>query len=160
VDLDVVALARVEVDVERAVRREQAGGPDEPRREEADVVVERVGVGQRADLLRPDSGARESVAIAVVVGHDAQRATALLAPGVERRVDVDDVEGAVGQAREDVEVVAVDEQVVGQDDGRRKLAGSDDLHAHDVMDTSGCGRVPAWPVPRCIRAAAWRRWCC
>ena len=113
-------------------------------REEADVVLERVGVGQRADLLRAVAPPREAGAIAVLVGHHAQRPAALLAPGVERRVDVDDVEGAVGQAREDVEVVAVDEQVVVERDPRRKLGGSDDLHAHDVMDTPGCGRVRQW----------------
>ena len=37
----------------------------------------------------------------------------------------------------------MDEQVVGQRHPRRKVGGSDDLHAHDVMDTPGCGRVPS-----------------
>ena len=140
-DLHVVALARVEVDVERAVLGEQAAGVAQARGEEADVVLERVGVGQRADLLRAVAPPLEAGAIPLVVGHDAQRPAALLVPGVERRVDVDDVERAVGQAWEDVEVVAVDEQVVVERHPRRKFGGSDELHAHDVMDTPGCGRV-------------------
>ena len=52
----------------------------------------------------------------------------------------------------------MDEQVVGQRHPRRKLGGSDELHAHDVMDTPGCGRVSPWHARRCMRAAGSRRW--
>ena len=157
-DLHVVALARVEVDVERAVLGEQAPGVAQARCEEADVVLEGVGIGQRPHLLRAVAPPREAGAIARLVGHRAQRPAALIVPGVERRVDVDDVEGAVGQAREDVEVVAVDEQVVVQRHARRKFGGSDELHAHDVMDTPGCGRVGPVGARRCMRVAGLRRW--
>ena len=128
------------------------------RGEKADVVLERVGIGQRAELLRAVAAPGEPRAIPLLVGHHAQRPAALLAPGVERRVDVDHVEGAIGQPREDVEVVAVDEQVLAERHPRRKVGGSDELHAHDVMDTPGCGRVSPWHAPRCMRVAGSRRW--
>jgi hypothetical protein len=128
VDLDVVALARVEVDVERAVRREHAPGVGQARGEEGDVVVERVGVGERAELVGAVAAAREAGAVAVDVGDDLQRAPPLHAPGVERRIDVDDVEGVVGQAREDGEVVAVDEEVVVERDAGREVGGGGDAH--------------------------------
>ena len=95
-------------------------GVAQARREEADVVVERVGVGQRAELLACGSGARRSPCDPPP-RRPPRAATGGAARGrVERRVDVDQVEGAIGQAREHVEVVAVDEQVVAERHARRR----------------------------------------
>jgi len=73
VDLDVMALARVEMDVERPVIGEQPAGVAQARRQEADVVLEGVLVGQRADLLRAIAAPREPGAVAARGGRRRRR---------------------------------------------------------------------------------------
>ena len=116
------------MDVERPVVGEQRGRGLQPRREEAEVVLEGVLEGERGEQLRPIAAPAEARAIAVRVGRHAQRAALAAAPGVERRVDVDEVEGAVGQPREDVGVVALDEQVLVEADGLPERGGLHDFH--------------------------------
>ena len=102
-DLDVVRLAVVEVDVERPVLGEQRGAPRSSRgTQEAEVVVEGVVVGERpattpCGSAGPPKPARSPSASA----HRAQALAPLRPPGVERRIDVDQVERAVGQAGQD-----------------------------------------------------------
>ena len=98
-------LAVVEVEVEAAVRREHAVGLDETRLEEREVVVEQV-----AEALRPDDEALvaaslEADAIAFVGADGLEPGPLLDLPGVEGRVDVDQVHRCLRHRPEDVEVV-------------------------------------------------------
>src|SRR4051794_3979738 len=111
-DLDVVRLARVEVDVERAVRGEEAPRLGELGHEERGVVVEGVVELQGALRFGLVAPAGEPDPVAALVGDDAQALAPLRVPRVEGRVDVDHVEGAAGQARQDVGAVALDQEVV------------------------------------------------
>ena len=62
--LAVVHLAVVDVEVQAAVRGEQAVGLDQARLEECQVIVEQVGVASGADLDRPVAPAGEPGAVA------------------------------------------------------------------------------------------------
>jgi len=53
---------------------------------------------------------------------------ALRAPGVERRIDVDHVERARRQVRQDAGCVALDEKVVIERDGRVERSGAEHPH--------------------------------
>ena len=97
--LAVVRLARVDVDVQRPVLREHPPRLAQPRLEKAEVVVEAVGVGAAARRPAPVAPAAEPGAVAVGIGLDREREPALLLAGVERRIDVDQREGAVRQPR-------------------------------------------------------------
>ena len=95
--LDVVGLAVVEVDVEGSVSGEQPPRLAQARLEEAEVVVEGVVVGERAEqacgvAVPAEAG---SVALAFVRAGDGQSPPLLRAPCVEGRVDVDEVERLV-----------------------------------------------------------------
>ena len=111
-------LAVVEVQVQRAVRRQQLAHALQARREEPGVVGERVRVGQIA--------------------------AALHAAGVERRVEVGHVERAVGQRRHRGEVVAGDQQVVVESGGR---AGPQDAHRHRSLRSAAVGDGERRPTP-------------
>ena len=107
----------------------------EARAQELQVVGLRVVVGQLGDELGAVAPAAEARALALVVAHRAQRAAALRATGVERRVDVDEVERATGQRGQHRQVVGRDDQVVVELEGIARL---EDPHRRD-------GTVP----PRC-----------
>ena len=110
----------VEVDVERPVTGEQLARALQARAQEAEVV-----------------------GVAVVVG---ERAAALGAAGVERRVDVDQVEGAVGQPPEDLGVVGLDDEVVaGELDAVGELAGEDAHYSSARTFSATCsGVIPSF----------------
>src|SRR5262249_17892725 len=104
--LRVVRLARIEMDVERAVLPKKAPCLAEAGLEEREGVVEAVGVGRRPEDGRPVAAAAEAGAIAFRSQVWRQPQAALLTPGVERRVEVDQRERLVGEAREQLHVVA------------------------------------------------------
>ncbi len=110
-DLRVVRLAEVEVQVERALGIQQPPCLAESRLEEAPVVGERVVVARQVALDRLVAAALESDAGAVGRLCRGGGAARLRAAGVERRVEVDQAEGCVGQLRDDVEVVAAHHEV-------------------------------------------------
>ena len=104
--LHVVHLAVVEVHEQAALRRQQPLRFAQARLEEAEVVVERVGVAARGEPLGAIALALESGAVAVGIARRCQRGPPLDPPGVERRVDVDQLERPVGKAAQNLDIVA------------------------------------------------------
>ena len=86
--LAVVRLAVVDVEVQRALGREQPAHLAQARLEEAEVVVERVAVGGLLQQPRRVAAAAEAGPVAVGVGDRRERPPRLRPPGVERRVEV------------------------------------------------------------------------
>ena len=112
--LRVVRLAVVEVKVERAARGEQSAQLANPGLEEAQVVVERVRVRGLAEEPAGVAAALEADAVAGLVGNDLERAPRDRPARVEGRVRVDELEALVREARQNVQVVAEEDEVVGR----------------------------------------------
>ena len=101
-------LARVEVHEERSVGLQDPSRLDEPGLEVRGEVVEAVRERRDADHFALVAPAREAGAVAVgVVAARAQARATLRAAGVERRVDVDQVDERVRQRAQNVEVLAL-----------------------------------------------------
>ena len=109
--LAVVRLAVVDVEVQRAVRREQAADLAQPRLEEAEVVVEGVAVRGLGEQARGVAAALEAGAVARAVRHGGERLAALLPARVEGRVQVGQRDGAGGLGAQQREVVAEQDPV-------------------------------------------------
>ena len=112
--LRVVRLAIVEVEVERAARGEQSAQLPNPGLEEAQIVLERVRVRGLAEEPAGVAAPLEADAVAGLVGNDLERAPRDLPAGVEGRVRIDELEALVREARQDVQVVAEENEVVGR----------------------------------------------
>jgi hypothetical protein len=121
--LAVVDLAIVEVDVQRAVRGQHAGGFLQARAEEAQVVVEGVLVRAQRDPFRDIAAPLE--ADPVTLTGRRRRHPDLFTPsgraGVERGIDIDEVDAPGRERPEELEVVA-EVDLVHRDQQR---AGSD-----------------------------------
>ena len=111
-ELAVVGLAIVDVEVQRAVRGQQLPRPRQARLQEAQVVAERVVVAEALQQAGAVAAAAEAHPGGAGVGRGRHRAPRLRPAGVERRVDVDEIERARGQALEHRQVVTGDDQVV------------------------------------------------
>ena len=99
-------LAVVDMEEERAVRREDAVRLHQPGLDERHEVVERIRERLRAELQRAVALALEAGAIAaLVVAHGSQSIALLHLAGVERRVDVDEVGRARLDSREHRHIV-------------------------------------------------------
>ena len=107
--LHVVHLARVQMQIERARRREHALNLAQTRFEELEVVVEPVRPGQGRALRRAVAATAEACAVAGFVGDDGDRGVGAAAAGVERRVGVDQIDRRVGQGAQNRQVVALDD---------------------------------------------------
>ena len=107
--LAVVRLAAVDVEEQRAVGGEDAPRLFEARRQEPQVVVEVVRPGGAAQDLGAVAPPLEAGAVAALVAHRAQARAFLRAPGVERRIDVDEAGARVRQRAQHLEVVAEDD---------------------------------------------------
>ena len=132
--LDVVRLAVVEVQVQRAGGVQHAAQLAQPRLEEAEVVVERVAVGGRLEQRGGVAAAAEAGAVAVGGRDRGQRAARLRAAGVERRVGVDQLHAAVLELAQQRQVVA----------------------EHDPLHGGASLSAPAWQAAtssRCAMAA-------
>jgi hypothetical protein len=95
-DLDVVDLARVDVDEERAGGGQDADGFGEAGAQEAEVVVEGVGVGGGGgwgEHFGAVAVAAEADAVAFGVADGLEAGALLRRAGVEGRVDVDEFYG-------------------------------------------------------------------
>ena len=113
-DLAVVDFAGVDVEEERAGGGEDAVGFDEAGAEEAEVVVEGVGVVGAAGLrLGAVAVAAEAGAVAGIVADGLHAGALLGGAGVEGRVDVDELDAGVGEGAEGGEVFAVEDAVHG-----------------------------------------------
>ena len=99
-------LAVVDVEVQRALTREQPAAFSQARDQEREIVVKRVAVGGLGQQARAVAATLKPRPVAVRVGHRAQRLARLRPAGVERRIDVDQLKRLVGELREQVEVVA------------------------------------------------------
>jgi hypothetical protein len=94
------------------MQKETAGRGKQPvclhqaRLQKAEVVVERIAVPHGAELRRAIALPLEADPVAVVVACRGEACAALGAPGVERRIDVDQIETRIGERLQDVEVVA------------------------------------------------------
>ena len=104
-DLAVVRLARVQVHEQRPVGLQQPARLLQAGAEEGRVVVERVVVRLRAELVRAVRAAPETSAVAGVVTHRMRSRLAC----VERRIDEDQVERRVVHRPQDGEIVAVED---------------------------------------------------
>lgn len=101
-------LAVVQVDIERAIVGEHPVRLAQPRLEEGKVVVEGIGKGPRAHLDGLVALSLEADPIPRGAAHGLDPRVGLGLARVERRVDVDEGDGAVRDvAPEDVEVFAV-----------------------------------------------------
>ena len=101
-----MGLAVVEVQVERALGVEQPAGLAQPRLQEAEVVVEAVAVGRALEQLAAVAAAAEPGAVAVARRDRPQPPARCVLAGVERRVEVDHPERAVGERRHHGQVIA------------------------------------------------------
>jgi hypothetical protein len=104
--LAVVGLAIVDVEVQRALATEQPAGVFQARSEEREIVVKRVAVGGLGEQARAVAAPLKARPVTVRIGRCAQRLTGLRLARVERRVDVDQLERCVGEASQQIEVVA------------------------------------------------------
>src|SRR5579884_402033 len=136
-ELAVVRLAVVDVEVERAVRREQPPRGDQPRLEKREVVREAVVVAEAAHGPRAVATAAESDSAPrppAVVLLDGERAPRLRSARVERRIEIDEVEGAPGKRFEHRQVVGEQHQViVAQLARRRTCLESDATHRNRTL---------------------------
>ncbi len=101
-----VGLAVVYVEVEGALAGEQPVGLLQTRCEKREVVIEGVPVGGLGEQARPVAPALKAAPLALIVSGGGDGATCAGAPGVERRVDVDQLEGPVREGGEQLEVLA------------------------------------------------------
>ena len=111
-----MGLARVDVEKERAGVSQQAVRFEEARAEEAEEVVELVGIALIAgrgmvggEALGTVAAAAEAGTVAGGVLHRAQADAVLLATGVEGGVDVDEGEAGVREGAQDGEIVALED---------------------------------------------------
>jgi hypothetical protein len=105
-DLDVVDLAAVEMDEQRAVGGQAAKRRLDARHEEALEVGERISIGATLHLLDVVSTTAEARASPLSVGRRHADPVALLnAAGVERGVDVDEAGEPRGERRQHLRVV-------------------------------------------------------
>ena len=82
------------------------------RREEREIVLEGVAVGGLGEQLGPVAATLKARAVAVLVRHRLKGLARLHLAGVERRVDVDELEGLLGEPWQELEVVA-EQDLVG-----------------------------------------------
>ena len=104
--LAIVDFPVVDVEEQAAVVIQQTVGFGHAGTEEADVVVEIVGVPAVADDMGTVAAALETGAVAVGVGRDLDASAGLGFAGVEGRVNVDELERAIGQGGQDIKIVA------------------------------------------------------
>ena len=76
------------------------------RGEEGEVVIEAIAVGALGEQPRRITPALKAGPVPLLVGDGPQGPARLGAPGVEGGVDVDQLEGAIGEAWQDLEAVA------------------------------------------------------
>ncbi len=100
-------LAEIDVEEQAAARFQQFPRPNEPGLQGSEVVAVYIGERFRPERDGAVSFALESPAIPVFIADRFHRSTGLHLPRVERRIDVDEIDGGSGEASEDVEVVAV-----------------------------------------------------
>ena len=115
-DLAVVRLAVIDMEVEGPVRGEESVGFLQSRNDEPHVIVEDVAVGTTGDLGGRVSTTGETHAIPRWIRHDRDLSTSLSTAGIERRIDVDQVERTVLQARKNLGVVGLNDEIVLQTD--------------------------------------------
>ena len=141
-----------------------------PRLEEGEVVVEGVGERPRAEARRAVAVAPEAHAVPGRVAHGAKRVARLAPPGVEGRVDVDEVDRPAGMCAQDVEVVRPDDQARGRASRRgthilpHRTATAlcfslEDGDSRDGPSHPSSRSVPPAPGRRSSRLAPWRRAC-
>ena len=112
--LAVVDFARVDVEEERAGGGEDAVGFGEAGAEEAEVVVEGVGVaGGVGGALGAIAVAAEAGAVAGVVADGLEAGAGLGGAGVEGWVDVDELDAGVREGAQGGEVFGVEDAVHG-----------------------------------------------
>ena len=104
--LAVVRLAIVDVEVQRSLFAQQPVGMLQARREEAEIVVEGVAVGGLGEQARAVAPSLKADPLPLRVADHGERLSHLRVTGVERRVDVDQLKGAVGERRQQRQVLA------------------------------------------------------
>ena len=102
----VVGFAWVEMQEERAGGFEQPMGFNESRTEEGEVVVEVVGVGGRGQRLDLITSTAEAIACAANATARSDARALLGDSGVERWIDVDEIDRGRGKLLEDGKVIA------------------------------------------------------
>ena len=107
--LAVVSLAVVDVKVERAFAGEQTLGMLQAWGEESEIVLEGVAIGALREQARGVATSREAGPVARLIGDGSRQLACLLATRVEGRVDVDQLERFVGEARQHFKTVAEDD---------------------------------------------------
>ena len=107
--LAVVGLAVVDVEVQGALAREQPAGLLQARREKREIVIEAVAVAGLGEQPRGVAPALEPHVLAVRVPDRLQCLARLHLAGVERRVDVHELEGLVGERRQQLQVLTEEE---------------------------------------------------
>ncbi len=123
--LAVVRLARIDVEIEAAVRGEDSPCLDEPRPQPSDVIVETIVEPRAVRSLRPIVTARETEPRQLRVLRRRRSQSVTLTAGVERRIDVDEAGTSVRQRAKDVECLAVHDG-----GGRAGRVGAGSLRRH------------------------------
>ena len=116
--LAVMRFAVVDMEEEGARGCEQPVRLPEPGLDEGHVVVERIVPGGGAEADRPVALALEARPVALVVLDRPKPCASLCFAGIERRVDIDEVEAAILQAGEHLQIVAQVDFELGRCAGR------------------------------------------
>src|SRR5439155_10291272 len=110
-ELAVMRLAVVDVEVERALAREQASHFPQARLEERQVVIETVAVGGVGEHARAVSVPLKADAPAILGADGCQRLARLALARVEGGIDVDELKGPGREARQQLEILAEEDLV-------------------------------------------------
>ena len=147
-DFAVVDFARVDVQEEGAGGGEDAVGFDHARAEEADVVVEDVGVdGRGGELFGAVAIAAEAGAVALRIANRPDAGALLRDAGVEGRVDVDELDAGVGERAQGGEVVVLKDaeggagQGVAPETSLNAFAFEDEDRVASDACACACGRI-------------------
>src|SRR4029077_13210918 len=84
----------------------------QPRLEEREIVVELVEIRRLGEQARLVATTREPRAITALIRHGLESLTCLCLACVERRVDVDQLESLVREARQHLQIVPEDDLIV------------------------------------------------
>ena len=127
-------------------------GLREARLEEGQVVVEAIGIASRAERGGPVALALEADPVALGVTLRPERDPRLAAPGVEGRIDIDQVDAASAERAQDLQVVLEDDPQHRPalfrvaHDGPKVAQGRPARNAaaveRGVSDAPACGRRP------------------
>jgi hypothetical protein len=149
--LAVMRLSIVDVEVEGAARCEQSVSFAQPWLKEREVVVELVEIRRLGEQARLVAATRKPRAIAVFVGYGLEGLACLRPAGVERWVDVDQLEGLAPKARQNLKVLSQDDLAVAVYAGNLSDGSADAPATARRMSFHAFGSMTRPPKSQAVR---------